>query len=58
MSETISAVPEVGSVEPNQHGYRTFSLGEFGFSRDEYFAHVAWPKGTHMLPVDAFLRAL
>jgi hypothetical protein len=51
-------VPEIGSIEPNQHGYRSFTLGSFGFTRDEYFAHVTWPKGHHMLPVDAFLRAL
>jgi len=49
---------ETLAVEPNQHGYRTFSLGKFTFSRDEYFAHVSWPSGSHMLSVDAFLRAL
>src|SRR5262245_1645101 len=49
---------ETGSIEPNRHGYRTFTLGSFNFERDEYFAHVVWPKGRHMLPADAFLRAL
>ena len=58
MSSTTSAVPEIGSIEPNRHGYRTFTLGSFSFSRDEYFADVRWPKGHHWLPVDAFLRAL
>ena len=58
MSSTTSAVPEIGSIEPNRHGYRTFTLGGFSFSRDEYFAEVRWPKGHHWLPVDAFLRAL
>jgi hypothetical protein len=58
MSQTTATLPEIGSIEPNQHGYRTFTLGSFGFSRDEYFTHVVWPKGRHMLPVDAFLRAL
>jgi Hydroquinone 1,2-dioxygenase large subunit N-terminal len=58
MSSTTSAVPEIGSIEPNRHGYRTFTLGGFTFSRDEYFAEVKWPKGHHWLPVDAFLRAL
>ena len=58
MSATTDTLPEVGSIEPNRHGYRTFTLGGFTFTRDEYFAHVAWPKGHHMLPVDAFLRAL
>lgn len=44
--------------EPNQHGYRAFSLGEFTFSRDEYFAHIAWPTGKHTISIDAFLRAV
>jgi hypothetical protein len=52
------AVPETGSIEPNRHGYRRFALGAFSFERDEYFVHVAWPKGRHLMPVDAFLRAL
>ena len=55
---TTDTLPELGSIEPNQHGYRDFMLGKFSFSRDEYFAHVRWPNGTHMLPVDAFLRAI
>ena len=49
---------ELGSIEPNRHGYRDFTLGKFSFSRDEYFVHVRWPNGTHMLAVDAFLRAI
>jgi hypothetical protein len=55
---TTEAVPELGTIEPNEHGYRAFSLGRFTFSRDAYFARVAWPKASHILPVDAFLRAL
>lgn len=43
-------------------GYKTFTLGEFTFSRDEYFATITWPaKGarqSHTMSVDAFLRAL
>lgn len=46
------------SSEVNQYGYRSFSLGEFTFSRDEYFAHIGWPTGSHVLSIDAFLRAL
>src|SRR5215467_2728344 len=42
----------------NDHGYRSFSVGGFGFERDEYFAHIKWPDGSHTMPVDAFLRAL
>lgn len=44
--------------ERNSHGYRTFRLGGFGFERDEYFAHLRWPGGSHIMPVDRFLRAL
>ena len=42
----------------NYTGYRTFQIGGFGFRRDEYFAYVSWPDGSHLMPVDAFLRAL
>ncbi len=44
--------------EPNPHGYRGFALGRFEFQRDEYFAHVRWPLGSHTLDVGDFLRAL
>ena len=39
-------------------GYDSFRLGGFEFRRDEYFAHVAWPKGTHIIEIDRFLRAM
>ena len=39
-------------------GYRSFTFGGFTFSRDEYFVHIKWPKGTHMMEVDRFLRAM
>src|SRR6516225_6001285 len=42
----------------NDYGYRTFTLGKFNFERDEYFAHLTWPGGSHTLSVDRFLRAL
>ena len=42
------SLPELGSLEPNKHGYRDFTLGKFTFSRDGYFAHITWPKGNHM----------
>ncbi len=45
-------------TETNQYGYKSFELGEFTFSRDEYFAYVKWPTGDHVMSVDAFLRAL
>ena len=46
----------------NQTGYRSFTLGGFNFSRDEYFVRVKWEaKGQHMTHIasaDAFLRAM
>jgi hypothetical protein len=42
----------------NETGYRAFRAGDFEFSRDEYFAHIKWPTGSHTIPIDAFLRSL
>jgi hypothetical protein len=39
-------------------GYDSFRLGGFEFRRDEYFAHISWPKGTHIIEIDRFLRAM
>ena len=39
-------------------GYQSFQAGEFHFERDEYFAHIAYPGGRHIIGVDAFLRSL
>ena len=50
--------PRSEAGEPNEFGYRSFTLGQFEFSRDEYFAYVNWPTGRHVISVDAFLRAL
>ena len=42
----------------NDAGYQRFSIGGFTFERDEYFATITWPTGTHQLAIDVFLRAL
>ncbi|MGH7908160.1 MAG: hydroxyquinol 1,2-dioxygenase, partial [Candidatus Binataceae bacterium] len=42
----------------NEHGYRIFMLGNFTFTRDEYYAHLTYPKGIHSISIDSFLRAL
>src|SRR5260370_16629148 len=55
---TATAEHGVVSTEPNEEGYREFSLGEFRFRRDEYFVYIAWPPGHHIMSVDAFLRAM
>ena len=39
-------------------GYTSYRLGGFEFTRDEYFAHVSWPKGSHIIEIDRFLRAM
>jgi hypothetical protein len=39
-------------------GYKTHTIGGFRFERDEYFAHIFYPGGRHIMPIDAFLRAL
>jgi hypothetical protein len=58
-SETVPAeVDEQVGRETNPQGYQRFTLGEFTFERDEYFARITWPTGSHVMSVDAFLRAL
>ena len=49
---------QVRSGPANEAGYRSFSLGEFSFSRDDYFVYLQWPTGSHVLSADAFLKAL
>jgi hypothetical protein len=55
---TIAETAGVQASEPNQYGYRSFKLGEFTFSRDEYFVYIEWPTGRHVMSADAYLRAL
>jgi hypothetical protein len=55
--ETAPGV-QVNAGDPNEHGYRTFRLGEFEFSRNEYFVYVRWPTGSHVMSADSFLKAL
>lgn len=54
----MTITPEITRGETNVDGYQNFALGEFEFSRDEYFVYITWPTGNHMMSVDAFLRAL
>src|SRR5215469_16018720 len=63
MTVTDSAPKDSGNVptqvhEPNELGYQGCTIGQFTFSRDEYFAYVTWPTGRHVMSADAFLRAL
>jgi len=54
----MSTITREEAVVRNELGYRSFSAGKFRFVRDEYFAHVYYPKGRHVMPIDGFLRAL
>jgi Hydroquinone 1,2-dioxygenase large subunit N-terminal len=54
----MSLTEAVKASAPNASGYNEFSIGGFTFSRDEFFARVAWPTGNHVMSVDIFLRAL
>jgi Hydroquinone 1,2-dioxygenase large subunit N-terminal len=54
----MSITEAVKASAPNAAGYQEFSIGGFKFSRDEFFARVAWPTGNHVMSVDIFLRAL
>ncbi len=50
---------DVTASEPHEiYGYRDFKLGNFSFHRDEYFAHIRWPKGSHTIDIGSFLRPL
>jgi len=46
----------------NETGYKSFTLGSFNFSRDEYFVYIQWPTKngpmTHYMSADVFLRAM
>jgi len=55
-SQALDASATSTAGPDNITGYRSFQAGGFKFSRDEYFAHIVWPKGTHIIPVDQFLR--
>ena len=55
---TTTDQPAVAASAPNADGYQDFSLGGFHFRRDEFFAHIAWPTGRHLISIDQFLRAL
>ena len=53
---TVATTPQ--TLTDKGLGYKTHSIGGFTFARDEYFAHIFYPGGRHIMPIDAFLRAL
>jgi len=47
----------------NEHGYQSFELGNFGFSRDEYVCQITWETKdgrpmSHTMDAGNYLRAL
>ena len=56
--ETLLTSPAEAVATGPALGYKTFQVGNFTFKRDEYFAHILYPGGRHIMPVDEFLRAL
>ena len=57
-------IAKVIASQPHETlGYKSFELGSFRFSRDEYFAHIRWTTRdgrplSHTLDIGNFLRAL
>jgi hypothetical protein len=58
MAPTAGAETGAPATKVKELGYQVFSAGKFRFERDEYFAHIFYPGGRHIMQVDAFLRAL
>ena len=63
----MNAPAELANVIASQPdatlGYKAFTLGSFGFRRDEYFAHITWKTKdgrpmSHTMDVGNYLRAL
>jgi len=55
---STATLTSTASSVVNQEGYQTFKIGQFTFERDEYFAHILYPGNRHIMPIEAFLRAL
>lgn len=53
-----TATVTADAVKTQALGYKSFGIGQFKFERDEYFAHIFYPGGRHLIAVDAFLRSL
>src|SRR5271166_2118532 len=57
MSTATATLPGT-PAETKDLGYKTFTAGKYRFERDEYFAHIYYPGGRHLMHIEAFLRAL
>ena len=54
----VNDVAHHASEPDTNTGYRQFSIGAYRFARDEYFARVYSPTGTHVVDIENFLRAM
>ena len=56
---STATIPTTKSASPGKAlGYQAFTAGKFSFERDAYFANISYPKGQHIIPIEAFLRAM
>jgi hypothetical protein len=59
MSAAVATRPGAASKSKSKAlGYKSFTAGSFKFERDEYFAHIHYPGGRHIIAIDAYLRSL
>jgi len=54
----VSNAPHQESEASPVNGYKTYTIGSLTFFRDEYFVRITCPTGTHVMDVEAFLRAM
>ena len=54
---TTTSVHSESDADP-KNGYRKFAIGKFRFERDEYFARVKSPTGSHVADIEDFLRSM
>lgn len=57
-TQAIDAPHPLAGPTGQSLGYRSFQAGNVTFTRDEYFAHIHYPGGRHVMPIEHFLRAL
>jgi hypothetical protein len=55
---TVIDAPHLESTADKSTGYKMFTVGSFRFERDEYFARISCPTGSHVVDVENFLRSM
>lgn len=54
----INTTAHTESAPDPHNGYRKYAIGGFIFERDEYFARIKSPTGTHVVDIENFLRSM